>query len=110
MASEPSKLLSLMIGLDEYLTGKTTPLHQRLAGDFIDLDEVAFGSGNIFYLSDGGYSRLVWNQTQETLNPTRGEGGSLAKVLERWEHPEAQRLKAEIEALLHARILEVTRP
>jgi hypothetical protein len=82
----------LMLNLDAALTGNEP---SRIASQYHHYPQtvekwMAEPGGNpIWYLSDGGYSRVVWGIETETLFLTYN---STSRVVARWEHALPQRI------------------
>lgn len=68
--------------IDRLLTGRCDNFELKERELWKDLDR---GRAHVWYLSDGGYSRVVVGD--ESVWITRGISGSLPSVVEKWDHP-----------------------
>lgn len=91
-----AQLRTAIIALDRLLTGKTDAEIEHTARNqpafFADPLNFLFRE---YYLSDGGYSRIVLNDEAKL----RLTSNSLDRAKERWASAEAQKLASEIESL-----------
>jgi len=91
----------LMIGLDMALTSKSRHEAEHTArtqGDFGLLGE------RIYYLSDGGYSRVVISDAEWPRVHLFVASESLGQVKKAWKRDDVQRLVAAIEATISASV------
>jgi len=102
LANDENDIIGLFIQLDMVLTGKDQRAAEHMARNQARLvDQVGDWEGVEYYLSDGGYSRLVLNIRFDSEPPKshlRLTSNSREPVQLAFAKPEAQIIKRQIES------------